>query len=480
MSRRNPALGAAIYARLPVFAQNLACTASGYLRFRSRFDRAFHETLAEWETNARLSVEQLRALQLARLSRAIETARAHVPYYRDLAPPAACSDPAEAERVISETLAAIAPLEKSAYRERPESFLDGSIPRARLRRSQTSGTTGTALPLWYVPEALAEEYATVWRMRRSVGVDLRDPHLSLNGQVIVPIDQRRPPFHRTNHYGHQTLLSIYHMTEENLPAYVDAIHAAPAVYVQGYPSAIHIAARALIEAGRPFPPGRLKAIFPSSESLLSFQRETIEEGFGAPVRDRYGVSEFVVSMTECAEGRLHVDMEFCIVEVDVEEEDETSETGPLLVTGLAPQATPRFRYRVGDVGTRAKTPCPCGRVGDSFFDVDGRIEDYVVTPDGRYVGRMDHVFKKQLDVDEAQILQETPASIEVLVVPRSTFSEATEREIERDFRQRLGAEIGIVIRRVDAIPRESNGKFRAVKSAVGRVDRVGAGARGGV
>lgn len=167
------------------------------------------------------------------------------------------------------------------------------------RRSQTSGTTGTSLPLWYTPQTLAEEYATVWRMRRMLGAKIRDPYLSFNGQIIVPISQQKASFHRTDHHGGQTLFPIYHMTSNNLRSYVDAIHEAPAEYVQGYPSAIHIAARALLDAGRPLEPGRLKAIFTSSESLLSFQRETIEAGFGAPIFDRYGVSEFVVSMTQC-------------------------------------------------------------------------------------------------------------------------------------------------------------------------------------
>lgn len=161
-------------------------------------------------------------------------------------------------------------------------------------------------------------------------------------------------------------------------------------------------------------------------------------------------------------------MEFCIVEIEVLEETDESETGPLIVTGLAPQATPRFRYQIGDMGTRAKRPCPCGRVGDSFYEVDGRIEDYVLTPDGRLVGRMDHVFKNQIDVAEAQILQETSASIEVLVVPRASYTKASERNIISEIRLRLGSEIGIEIRRVSEIPREPNGKLRVVKSTVGR------------
>jgi phenylacetate-CoA ligase len=465
MKRLSDSLYSAIYPSLPVFAQNWACTIGGWARFRRRFNRHFRETLGAWEQIGDASLDQLRELQWRRLERLVKVARDHVPYYRDLAPPSGRRDPVEA---IRETLAGIPPLEKRAYRDQPRAFVSRLVPQHRLRSGQTSGTTGTALPLWYTPETLAEEYATVWRMRRRAGVDVRDPYLSFNGQIIVPFGQTSPPFWRTNYYSHQTLFSIYHMTPVNLRAYVDAVHETPARYVQGYPSSIHLVARALLEAGRPLPAGRLAAVFTSSESLLAFQRETIEKAFGAPIHDRYGVSEFAVSMTECREFRLHVDLEFCIVEVETTEETDEAETGPLLITGLAHDATPFFRYRIGDVGSRAKRPCPCGRPGDSFLEVDGRIEDYVLTPDGRLVGRMDHVFKDQLEVAEAQILQNDRHSIHVLIVPRPEYGDASERAVIKQIRSRLGHEIDIRIELVGAIPREPNGKFRAVKSEVGR------------
>jgi phenylacetate-CoA ligase len=163
-----------------------------------------------------------------------------------------------------------------------------------------------------------------------------------------------------------------------------------------------------------------------------------------------------------------VDHEFCIVEVETTEDTDEAETGPLLITGLAHDATPFFRYRIGDVGSRAKRPCPCGRPGDSFLEVDGRIEDYVLTPDGRLVGRMDHVFKDQLEVAEAQILQKDRHAIHVLIVPRPEYTEASERAVIKQIRSRLGYEIDIRVELVGAIPREPNGKFRAVKSEVGR------------
>lgn len=457
-----------LYSRLPIVAQNLACTYAGWRRARARFGRHFQDTLRLWERSARSPTAALRALQRRRLETLVEHARKHVPWYRrlDIPPPSAHPDPAEA---IRRTLAEIPPLEKTSYRKHPNHFLADDMQIHRLRRGKTSGTTGSALRLWYTPEALAEEYATVWRLRRSCGASLEDPFLTFGGQIVVPFRQTEPPYWRKSYYGPQTLFSLYHMAPENLLRYVEAVHDAPARYAVGYPSSLALVGRAMLEAGRPMPPGKLAAVFPSSETLLSFQRDVIQKAFGAPVRDRYGSSEFCVSMTECEIGRLHVDMEFCLVEVETTEETEEYERGSLLVTGLAPSATPFLRYRIGDVGVRSKKPCPCGRQGDVFLRVEGRIDDYVVTPDGRLVGRLDHVFKEQHDVAEAQILQETNREIEVLVVPLPGYDASRERTLIREIRARLGDEIGIRIRHVDKIPREPNAKFRAVKSRVGRI-----------
>jgi phenylacetate-CoA ligase len=137
-----------------------------------------------------------------------------------------------------------------------------------------------------------------------------------------------------------------------------------------------------------------------------------------------------------------------------------------LVTGLAQGATPFFRHRIGDSGTRSKKPCPCGRAGDVFIDVDGRDDDYVTTLDGRLVGRLDHIFKGMRDVTEAQILQDNRNEIEVLIVPKPEYDNRSEQRLVRQVRVRLGDEIIVKIRQVREIAREKNGKFRAVKSSL--------------
>jgi phenylacetate-CoA ligase len=458
-----------LYEALPVFAQNVANSLAGYWVARTRFSEEFDRTLAAWERSAHGPLLWLRAEQRERLDHIVRHARAHVPFYRALAPPSQKYDPDEA---IAATLAAIPPLDKATYRDRWREFLATNVPAHRRVRISTSGTTGTALRLFATPERVAESFAAVWRQRRAFGANVEDPNLTFNGRMIVPFRQQRPPFWRRNAWAGQTLFSVYHMAPANMPAYVQAVHDTPARYAQGYPSALHLVARALLDAGRPLPQGRLVAVFTSSESLLEFQRDAIEQAFGAPVRDHYACSELAVSMGACAQGRLHVDMEYCIVEVEPLEETAEWVRGPLVVTGLGNEALPFLRYRIGDVGTRAKTPCPCGRPGDTFLSIEGRIEDYVATPDGRLIGRLDHVFKQQDSVAEAQIVQDRADRIRVFAVPSRSWHEASEALLIQELRKRLGDEITIAIERVPAIPREPNGKFRAVKTYLGNLGRA--------
>jgi phenylacetate-CoA ligase len=210
------------------------------------------------------------------------------------------------------------------------------------------------------------------------------------------------------------------------------------------------------------------AVFTSSESVLAFHREAIEQAFGAPVRDRYGTTEFAVSMTGCDAGHLHVDSEFCVVEVEPVEETDAYVRGPLLVTGLSNYATCFLRYRIGDTGTKLKTPCPCGRPGDVFEAIEGRNDDYVVTPDGRRIGRLDHIFKGLRDIAEAQILQDHEQAVTFLIVPRPSYDGASRKKLIKEIRARLGDEIEVEIRLVGRIERGPGGKFRAVISKVGK------------
>jgi phenylacetate-CoA ligase len=127
---------------------------------------------------------------------------------------------------------------------------------------------------------------------------------------------------------------------------------------------------------------------------------------------------------------------------------------------------PFIRYRVGDTTIPKEGKCSCGRGGHLVECITGRTEDVIITPDGRYISRLDFVFKGLVNVEEAQLIQEDRHHLRVRVVQRSGFTSQDTLHILSNLRERLGNEIQIVIEPVEHILRTSTGKFRYVISKV--------------
>jgi phenylacetate-CoA ligase len=87
-----------------------------------------------------------------------------------------------------------------------------------------------------------------------------------------------------------------------------------------------------------------------------------------------------------------------------------------------------------------------------------------VTPEGARIARLDYLFKDALNVKEAQIVQERLGEIAIRLVRRSAYGTKDEMEIRRDIRSWLSPLLEVRFEYVAEIPREPNGKFRAVLS----------------
>jgi phenylacetate-CoA ligase len=95
-------------------------------------------------------------------------------------------------------------------------------------------------------------------------------------------------------------------------------------------------------------------------------------------------------------------------------------------------------------------------------EIVGRADDSIRLPDGRSLGRLDHLFKGVEGILEAQIRQDRLDAIAMLVVPTATFGNHTRETLRANVRHRLGDEVALEIRLVDSIPRNGNGKFKGV------------------
>jgi phenylacetate-CoA ligase len=87
-------------------------------------------------------------------------------------------------------------------------------------------------------------------------------------------------------------------------------------------------------------------------------------------------------------------------------------------------------------------------------------------PSGALVGRLDHIFKDQVRVREAQIYQPDLTRVVLRLVGATDFTTRDELALISAARTWLGNELRIDIERLDALPRTQAGKLRFVVSDV--------------
>ncbi len=455
-------LALSIYPRLPAPLKDVACSLEGYRLQRERFGPVFERALVDLRWSQWRDEEQQRAHQLARLRQVLARAARHVPHYRERFAALGLRPDALAQLPDLETLRELPILRKAEVRELGARLHADDIPSARCVDFRTGGTTGASLPLRVTRETIARYFAVAWRMRERYGLQRGMPHATFNGRPLLPISQTRPPFWTRNWAARQTLFSQFHMRADALPRYVEALQRGRFDYVTGYPSALFVIARAILDQ-RARLPWRCRVVLTSSETLSARQRDTISRAFDAPVGDFYGMAEMVVAASECLEGRYHFDHEVGVVEL--EPLPGQPELARLYCTGLLNDAAPLIRYDTGDIVRRVTTPCACGRVGLSVERIDGRIEAYVRTPEGALLGRLSNNAFQYIDgVLESQIIQTALDHLRVKIVTTPQWRPENADALRRALRERVGDGMRVELEFVDAIPRTKSGKLRAVIS----------------
>ena len=262
---------------------------------------------------------------------------------------------------------------------------------------------------------------------------------------------------------HQLYMSSYHLSPALIPHYLDALQRYKITYLWGYTSALYALAQEAIRLGRS--DVTMTVAITNAEPVFDYQRDAISRAFHCPVRETYGMAEVVMAAEECEAGRLHSWPEVGWQEVvgPADEPVPPGESGDLLSTGLLNADMPLVRYRIGDRGALAPSNavCECGRALPLISRIEGRVDDVLYTADGRQIGRLDPVFKAELPIHEAQIVQEALDRVVVRYVPAPGFGPDDEQSIADRLRERMGP-VNVTFEVLDEVPRTKNGKFRAV------------------
>lgn len=448
-----------VYLNSPIFLQNMMCSLEGWRIQRTRFGPGFQTELRLSEQRIEWGEDRFHEYRDERVAAYVAYCAREVPYYRSLMADSGIN-PAEIRSLND--LKQLPILTKDDVKNQYESFLSGAVqPKDRLS-AHTSGTTGAGLKFATTMAATQQQWANWWRYRRWHGIDLDTECGYFAGRSIVPVSQLSPPFWRTNRPGRQILFSGYHMNSHNLPHYISELRRRRPPWLHGYPSLLTLVAGHILEENDSLD-YQVKWITLGAENLLVQQADLIEQAFGVRPRQHYGMAEAVANISECRDGRLHVDEDFSAVEfVPVGDGESHRVVGTNFTNG----ALPLLRYDTEDLVTLNNEACACGHPGRTVHAIDGRQEDYIILGNGVRLGRLDHIFKDLVHIREAQIYQKEPGRIAIRIVKGEHFGGTDEAALLRESRQRLGEDMDIDIQYVETLSRTRSGKLRFVISDI--------------
>ncbi len=398
--------------------------------------------------------ERLEQWTRARRAGIVAHACRNVPWYRQRFAESGLrterlEDPAEWLRV---------PLtEKRQVRDHGEQFCseadaDGAV------WAHTSGSTGTPMRILLDRHVNAAAFALFWRAWSTGGYwRLGQRHAVLKG----PLD---PGLLRVNGRLRALEIASGQVNADTLDVVAQALDRYRPRFIRCYPSAMYLLCQLLEERGRRL---YIPLVITGSETLSPHQRSRIEGVLGARVINHYTHWERAASILECEHGAMHAQEDYGHHEILDPRGRPVGpgEQGEITVTGLHNRAMPMIRYRTGDLGVWSTRDCPCGRSFPVIERLEGRITDLLIRNDGVTVtGRaVANVIKRELwDVRYLQLVQRSPGTLLLKVVPAPGFNEATSGGIMRDILQLLEnrMDLELEICSVGALIRSPTGKIR--------------------
>lgn len=419
------------------------------------------EYLHRLERTQWLPLTELRDLQQKKLRALITHAYKNVPYYHKVFREVGMKpdDIKSVNDLLKLPLLTKEIIKKSV----PSDIIAKSYDKLKLIKSFTSGTTGDPLIFYRDKEAWSWARAAEFRGWGWGGYKLGDKHIRLWRSPTTIREYSKINYKLKNIFRGIILLHSLDINEEILRAHVDKLRNLNPKIILTYPSAAYELAEFMRREGIDYISPQ--SILAGCEKLYDFQRKTIESQFGCEVFKWYGSSEIRGIAFECEARRLHITMENIIVEIVKDgERVAPGELGEIVVTDLNNYAMPFIRYKIGDIGMLSDETCGCGRELPLIKSVEGRIRDFIVTPQNKMLSPSFFIdlFNDFKFIKQFQVVQKTKEDIVVKIVSEQ---KPEEDEINRflNLIQENTDDMNIAVDFVDSIPpNKSSGKLELV------------------
>jgi phenylacetate-CoA ligase len=422
--------------------------------------------LAELERTQWLPHDAMLAYQTQRLNALLQTALMHSPWHAGRLREAGLEEAVKAGAVTPADLTNLPTMNKRDARDNVEQLVWRGAPGGVFQYT-TGGSSGEPLIFYFGRARQASDAAGRMRARRWWEVEPGDREVYLWG---APVELNKTDRIKTlrDRLVNQLLLNAFEMSPARMDAYLEAITCWNPKAIYGYASSLALlAAHAEARGVRP----RLRAlrvVNSTGEPLFPHQRELTERVFGVPMSVEYGARDAGLMALESPDGVLLQMSETHLIEV-LDEAGNPVEEGEAVITSMVSGAQPFIRYRTGDVVRRSGRADPGGRGLDVLDAVVGRQTDFIVAADGRIMHALAliYVVRAIPGVGQFKLIQHAVDRLEVQVVPDARWNETAQETVMQGLRARLGHDLKIDLKLLDAIAPEASGKHRYVVSHVG-------------
>ena len=348
---------------------------------------------------------------------------------------------------------------KQNINEFPDLFIDARFKKSKLYHDHTSGTTGTPLDIYLDYDSVKEQYALFEaRVKRKYDIELDDKWAIIGSQRIVDVNRKSPPFWVYNYASCQLYLSSLHIAEWSVTDYVNALVKYQPKCLIGYTNSIYQLALFMKECNQVF---KLKAVITNAEPLYEYQEKIIAEAFECPVVETYGQAELVSFASRFPDGNMYESPEMGVTEIIDIDHYEDGKYGRLIATGMLNKAMPLIRYDTNDLISNATNHLD-GSLQE-YGKILGRRDDAIILEDGRKIVQIDGIFTSELNILQAQIIQEDYTEFTIKLVPALNWRYENKNIIRNSLIKRLG-NVDIKIEICDEIEKTWAGKFRVIKS----------------
>ena len=438
-----------VYSKAPLYFQNLMCSLKGWIIYKRRYNSKFKNELSRYLMNDS-SVKEFQKFLLESSS---------VKAYKGILSDCDIKGLTNGTVNIDDLLQKFPIINKQIVKADIESYINKKY-LSKCFLIHTSGTTGSGISFPYTYDMENKQWAIWWRYRIRLGLNMNMWCGWFGGRIIMSNEIKTPPFWRINYPCKQVMYSSYHLSKDSVSLYVEDILKRNIEWLHGYPSSITRFANLINELGIS-PLSNVKYITTGAENLYESQRTIMKKAFPkAIVRQHYGLTEGVANISQDYSGEWYIDDDFCHVEF-IPLDPSNPSICRIIGTGYSNLAFPLIRYDTGDIAEVYFQDGKC-----KVKSIDGRKEDYITLPNGTKLGRLDHIFKDCLNINEAQIHQISEKYIIFNIVKGSIYSKNDERLLLKNIRERIPQEVKIDITYLDKIPRTHSGKLRLVISNI--------------